>query len=388
MAIKNKKLFFSLFALYIAVMLIMCAIGTIPAGSNTWNKGAKIYFPYSEKTTGGQIEIKGSAYSKDGIENIELKIMPENKKVPIEREKIYYQGETILTLSTFSVNVSLEDGDHTLSVIVTDSAGTYEFDKLNFISDSHMSTIGFEMFSLQHIIALALVIILYIAILLLYKKYPTEKTKKAIYALISLCLVFCDISVKIWLLKNGVFKASYDGFLHMCDISGPFLMILFYMKDSKNRQRFFSLMFIWGVLGAAMALLTPEMRGNVFPSLYFMTFFIKHGAIVIGVLILGVIEKYRPKMKHLPIVMAISLVIVAIVYAINRLIVFLPPLEPGNYMFLSYPPTGGSAIDILVDIFGPSPYYIIGMVTLAFVLYTFMWAIYAVIEKVKSTKEK
>ena len=48
MSIKNKKLFFSLFALYIAVMLLMCAIGTIPAGSNTWSKGAKIYFPYSE----------------------------------------------------------------------------------------------------------------------------------------------------------------------------------------------------------------------------------------------------------------------------------------------------------------------------------------------------
>jgi len=388
MSIKNKKLFFSLFALYIAVMLLMCAIGTIPAGSNTWSKGAKIYFPYSEKATGGQIEVKGSAYSKDGIENIELRIMPENKELPIEREKIYYRGEIILTLSTFSVPVSLEDGEHTLSVIVTDSSGTYEFDKLIFTSDSHMSTSGFKMFSLQHIIALSLVIILYIVILLLYKKYPTEKTKNIIFALISLCLVFCDIAVKIWLLKNGVYKASYDGFLHMCDISGPFLIILFFMKDSKNRQIFFSLMFIWGVLGAAMALLTPEMRGNVFPSLYFMTFFIKHGAIVIGVLILGVIEKYTPKMKHLPIVIAISLVIVAIVYAINRLIVFLPPLEPGNYMFLSYPPTGGSAIDILVDIFGPSPYYIIGMVALAFVLYTFMWAIYAVIGKVKAIKKK
>ena len=89
-----------------------------------------------------------------------------------------------------------------------------------------MSTSGFKMFSLQHIIALSLVIILYIVILLLYKKYPTEKTKNIIYALISLCLVFCDIAVKIWLLKNGVYKASYDGFLHMCDISGPFLIIL------------------------------------------------------------------------------------------------------------------------------------------------------------------
>ena len=86
--------------------------------------------------------------------------------------------------------------------------------------------------------------------------------------------------------------------------------------------------------------------------------------------------------------MAISLAIVAVIYFINQLIVFIPPFEPGNYMFLSYPPTGGSALDILVQIFGPSPYYIIGMVVLALVLYTIMWAIYAGIDKIKSVKSK
>ena len=75
--------------------------------------------------------------------------------------------------------------------------------------------------------------------------------------------------------------------------------------------------------------------------------------------------------------------LVAFVYAINKLIVNLPPYEPGNYMFLSYPPTGGSALDILVKIFGPSPYYIVGMVLLTALLYTIMWGIYALIGKIK-----
>lgn len=385
MNIKNKKLFLTLFISFIVIMIALCVVGTIPKGNNTWDKGATIYFPYENHVVGNEFNIIGSAYSKEDIEDIKIIITPGDTEISVEQEKIYYKGEEILKLATFSAPIELEaDGQYTAEIIVTDAQGTYTFDKINFEYNSSIDTKGFEMFSTQHLITLGIVILAYIVTLLLYKKFPTDKTKNVIYLFIVLCIVACDILVKLWLIKNGVFKASYDVFLHMCDISGPFLILLFYMKDSPKRQRFFSLMYIWGVLGAAMALLTPEMRGNVFPSLYFMTFFIKHGVIVIGVLIIGVIEGYAPKMKHLPIVIAISLVIVAIVYFINRIIVAVPPFEPGNYMFLSYPPTGGSALDILVQIFGPSPNYIIGMVALAAVLYTFMWGIYAVINKVKN----
>lgn len=384
MNIKNKKLFFALFASFIVVMIALCVIGTIPKGNNTWDKGATIYFPYENHIVGNEFNFVGSAYSKDTIEDIKIVISPGDIVIDIEQEKIYHDGVEIIKLATFSSPAKLEDdGQYTASIFITDFTGTYEFDKINFEYNNNIDTNNFEMFSRQHFIALGIVVLTFIFVLILYKKLRTDKIKNIIYLLISLCIVGCDILVKLWLIKNNVFKASYDAFLHMCDISGPFLILLFYMKDSPKRQKFFSLMFIWGVLGAAMALLTPEMRGNVFPSMYFMTFFIKHGVIVIGVLIVGVIEGYTPKMKHLPVVILISLVIVAIIYFINRIIVAVPPFEPGNYMFLSYPPTGGSALDILVEIFGPSPYYIVGMVALAAVLYTLMWGIYAVLDKLK-----
>lgn len=389
MILKNKRIFYGLVIAYIIIMLAMCVIGAIPTGNNTWDKGAKIYFPYEKQIVGSEFNINGGAYSKDEIKSIELKIEPGNMTIPVEREKIFYEDEELMTLSSFTAPVSIDkDGDYKATVFVTNIIGTFEFDQIEFTVDKGIETKGFIMFSLQHVLSLLVVLAVYIVIILIYKKFPTDKNKNIIYAVISISIVLCDITIKLWLLKNGVFKASYDAFLHMCDISGPLLIILFFMKDSKNRRRIFSLMFIWGVLGAAMALLTPEMRGNVFPSFYYFNFFIKHGFIVIGVLIIGVIENYSPKMKHLPIVIATSLVIVAIIYGINRALVSIPPFEPGNYMFLSYPPTGGSAIDMLVDIFGPSPYYIIGMVVLAFVLYTLMWAGYAIGGKIKSGKNK
>ena len=272
MNIKNKKLFFTWFVLYIVIMIGFCVVGAIPKGRNTWQKGGKIYFPYQKQVVGNEFDLIGGAYSKDDIKNIEVRIVSGDISIPVEQEKIFYDGEEVFTLSTFKAPVRLSDeGEYTASIIVADSAGEYEFDEIKFTVDANLNTSSFEMFSNQHFISLLSVLVLYIVILVLYKKYPTDKTKNIIYAIITLCIILCDFAVKIWLIKNGVFKASYDAFLHMCDISGPFLILLFYMKDSKKRQKFFSLMFIWGVLGAAMALLTPEMRGNVFPSMYFLT---------------------------------------------------------------------------------------------------------------------
>ena len=391
MDIKNKKLFYSLFIGYIVLMIVLCVIGTIPKGSNTWEQGATFYFPYDDQVLGTEFNIKGSAYSKNDIESINIVIQPGDIIIPVEMERIIYNNEEILTLSTFSTPVSIEGyGDYSATIAMKDSGGIHEYDQVNFEVPKIIASGSreFKMFSLQHIISFLVVFIAYIIIFIMYKMYPNSKTKRIFYAFIALGIVICDIAVKLWLLKNGVFKASYDAFLHMCDISGPLLIILLFMKDSKNRQRLFSMMFIWGVLGAAMALLTPEMRGNVFPSLYFLTFFIKHGIIVIGVLIVGVIEQYRPRLRHLPIVIVISILIVGLIYGANRLLINIPPFEPGNYMFLSYPPTGGSALDILVKLFGPSPYYIVGMVLLAVILYTLMWVIYLAIEKLKTIKDR
>ncbi|MEX1376869.1 MAG: TIGR02206 family membrane protein [Eubacteriales bacterium] len=384
---KNKKIFSALLCAYIGIMILFCVIGTIPTGNNTWEQGATVYYPYNNTVfPHGSFHILGSVYSKGEVDSMEIHIEPGNDIIPITREKIYYRDEEILTLSTFDIPVKLDFDEYEATIVINDAMGEHEYDSVNFsvVKMALFSGTGsFQMFSAQHILALAAVIIAYLIILMYFRKKPNEKRKKTIYLFIAACIVLCDFAVKLWLLKNQAFKVSYDAFLHMCDISGPLLIILFFMEESQRRQKLFSLMIIWGLLGASMALLTPEMRGNVFPSLYFMTFFIKHGAIVIGVLIVGVMEKYSPKFKHLPIVLAVSGIIVAIIYGINQLIVFLPPFEAGNYMFLSYPPTGGSAIDILVQIFGPSPYYIIGMGVLAVVLYTFVWAIYWMAGKMK-----
>ncbi len=189
------------------------------------------------------------------------------------------------------------------------------------------------------------------------------------------------------MLSKGLLRASYDLILHMCDISGFLLPVLLFMKPGKVRVALFNLMFIWGLGGAVMALLTPEMGGYVFPSLYYFNFFIKHGMIVIGVLMAIFIDGLRPSLRKMPMAIGLSSIMVAVIYGLDRLAIFLPPYEPGNYMFLSYPPTGGSLIDLLVTIFGPSPYYIIGLVLVAVIVYTVLWVPFAIGGAIKHRKQ-
>jgi len=387
---KTMKAVKGIFFVYLAAMLIMCLVGAlVPAKDNTWERGATIYYPDSGAVVGQDFKVNGSVYSKEEIKSAELLFEPSEYSIPIEREKIVYDGETLLTLSTFKNAVSVpEDGDYRISVKIITDAEEMIIDTVDITVKDGTISKAFEMFSFDHIAALVVLCLIFAAMMLVYKKHPTEKTRITLFTIASASIILCDIILKIWMLNKGVFRGSYDMILHMCDISGFLAPVLLFMVSSKGRNKLYNMMFIWGLGGAVMALLTPEMGGYAFPSFYFFNFFLKHGMIVIGLLLVTFIDGLRPKLKELPIVMLISLGMVGVIYIINKLIVNIPPYEPGNYMFLSYPPTGGSAIDILVDIFGPAPMYIIGMAILAVIVFLVFWAPFAIEGSIKRAVEK
>ena len=196
-----------------------------------------------------------------------------------------------------------------------------------------------------------------------------------------------DIASRIWLISNGTFRASYDMALHMCDISGVMIPLFLFTKPGDFKEKMYNLMFVWGLGGALMALLTPEMGGYAFPSYYYFNFFIKHSMIIFGVLVATFFYDIRPKIKYLGWVMLVSTAILAVVYGIDRLMVFSPPFEPGNYMFLSFPPTGGWLIDLLVEIFAPSPYYIIGLEVVGVLVYIILWLPFLITSKIFKSKK-
>ncbi len=371
-----KKKFRIFVFVYIGLYIAACVMGaTLPAQGNTYMSGATIYFPKDNSIVSDDFSVNGSVYALKGVKSVRLII--ENKKeigeFDIKREEISYNGENLLTLSTFKDQIEfMNNGTYKMHIELKDLSGTfYVFPSKIITVDSEAPDTSFKMFGAQHIIPLLILSIIFALIFILYKN--KEKAHMTFAYICSLLIMTGDIASRIWLISNGTFRASYDMALHMCDISGVMIPLFLFMKPGKLRDKMYNLFFLWGLGGALMALLTPEMGGYAFPSYYYFNFFIKHSMIIFGVLIATVFFGMRPNIKYLGWVMAVSLVIVAAIYGINQLVALIPPYEPGNYMFLSYPPTGGSLIDMMVDIFGPSPYYIIGLVITGAVIYVALW---------------
>ena len=381
----DKKPFKILIAVYIIIYAAACIWGAaVPAQGNSYERGGTIYFPKEGSIVSGEFRVNGSIFAKDGVKSAYLVLdgAEGRKEYEISREKITYKGETLLTLSTFKNSIQADDGTYDVFIELTDAKGdTSVFPAKTITVDSGAKDTSFKMFGVQHVVPLAFLVILFALIFIFYKN--RQKTHAMFAYACSLLIIGGDIASRIWLISNGTFRASYDIALHMCDISGVMIPIFLFMKPGKLREKMYNLLFIWGLGGALMALLTPEMGGYAFPSYYYFNFFIKHSMIIFGVLIATFFYGMRPNIKLLGWVMIVSTAIVAVVYGIDQLVRILPPYEPGNYMFLSYPPTGGSLIDMLVDIFGPSPYYIIGLEIIGAVIYVILWLPFFIAEKIQ-----
>lgn len=386
---KKNKAFKIVIFVYIALYALACVWGAVvPAKGNSFERGATIYFPKDGSVVSGEFQVNGSVYALEGVKSARLILDDGSNQTAydIEREKIKHKGETLLTLSTFKNSVMALDGDYEVFIELTELDGTVnQFEAKTITVDSQASATSFTMFGIQHILPLSVLTVGFIAIFILFKK--REKSHMVFAYVCSLLIIVGDIASRIWLISNGTFRASYDMALHMCDISGVMIPIFLFMKPGALKEKMYNLLFIWGLGGALMALLTPEMGGYAFPSYYYFNFFIKHSMIIFGVLIATFFHGMRPKIKLLGWVMIVSTAIVAVIYGIDQLVRLLPPFEAGNYMFLSYPPTGGSMIDMLVDIFGPSPFYIIGLEILGVLIYIILWLPFFIAGRISKKKK-
>ena len=74
-------------------------------------------------------------------------------------------------------------------------------------------------------------------------------------------------------------------------------MIGIFLLQKKKNQMFFELPFYWGVGGATMALLTPDLT-EAWPDIEFFMFFYGHGQIILGIFFALAVLKHRPYLQN------------------------------------------------------------------------------------------
>jgi hypothetical integral membrane protein (TIGR02206 family) len=154
--------------------------------------------------------------------------------------------------------------------------------------------------------------------------------------------------------------------LHMCDLSEIFL-VWFLLGGPRL---LYTCAFFWGLAGATMAILTPDISHHDLDYIFFM---IGHGMIIVGIMYATIALGNRPYAKDIITVSLITaLVLLPIVYVINLILG-----EPANFWYLIAKPEGAS----LMDVFPDPPYHLLVTTPLAIALFYLIYMPYFIKDK-------
>ena len=226
----------------------------------------------------------------------------------------------------------------------------------------------FELFGTVHLITIAVIIVVSVLLPRTYKdKSINQKStmNKVIAAVIALHVIISPYK-DLYLLAN-----PYDWRetlpLHMCDLSEIFL-IWFLLGGPKI---LYLCAFFWGLGGASMAILTPDISHHDLDYIFFM---IGHGMIIVGIMYATVALGNRPYVNDILKVSAITaFILLPIVYIINILLG-----EPANFWYLVEKPGGAS----LMDMFPDPPYHLLYTTPIAIAVFYLIYLPYFIKDRV------
>ena len=227
----------------------------------------------------------------------------------------------------------------------------------------------FELFGTVHLITIATIIIVSIFLPRIYKNKSTEQ--KSIMTKIIAIIIAAHVIISPY--KDLVLLADpYDWRetlpLHMCDISEIFL-VWFFLGGPRI---LYSCAFFWGLGGAAMAILTPDV-GKI--DLDYIFFMIGHGMIIVAVMYATVALNNRPYAKDILKVSVITtFILLPVIYAINTILG-----EPANFWYLAAKPALGTS---LMDAFPEPPLHLIYAVPLTIAVFYLIYIPYFIKDRI------
>ena len=233
-----------------------------------------------------------------------------------------------------------------------------------------MNANPFILFGTTHIVTIIAITLISIFLPLIYKtksEYQKSIMTKAI-AFVIFCHVIISPYKDLYLLENPYNWREVLPF-HMCDLSEIFL--IFFLLGGPSIL--YKCAFFWGLAGATMAIITPDIE---FLDLDYAFFMIGHGMIIIGIMYATVALDNRPYAKDIVTVSLITaLILLPITYLINYILG-----EPANFWYLMQKPAGAS----LMDAFPEPPYHLLVTTPLAILMFCLIYIPYLVKDRAKS----
>jgi hypothetical integral membrane protein (TIGR02206 family) len=229
---------------------------------------------------------------------------------------------------------------------------------------------AFELFGTAHLLALALIVAICLLIILLHHHFNPLARRCTRWGLLAV-IYLGEISWHIWKLASGDWTIQGMLPLWLCSLtvwSMPLLLIL------RNRS-YYEWVYFMGLIGASQALLTPDLMIYGFPHFRFIEFIAVHGAIIIAVIYMTVVESFRPTWHSLPRTILITDLYWVFCWIINNRI-------GSNYLYTQ----GKLPTPSLLDYLGPWPWYLLSMEGIGIGLCLLLYLPFAIQDRVKAAK--
>jgi hypothetical integral membrane protein (TIGR02206 family) len=157
----------------------------------------------------------------------------------------------------------------------------------------------------------------------------------------------------------------------MCD----WATVVIVVAIASGNRRWFEVAYFWGIGGTLQAVLTPNLRFG-FPDPRFLSFFIAHSGIIVGVGFLMLTRKLRPYPMSI-----VRAFLWSEVYFVVALSVDL--LTGVNYGFLLHKPEAASLLTLLSDYW---PLYLFQMHLLALFFFALLYLPFAIYDWVRAAR--
>jgi hypothetical integral membrane protein (TIGR02206 family) len=226
----------------------------------------------------------------------------------------------------------------------------------------------FHVCSPSHLTVIFLTIALPIVLALIVHRTKSRALERSICFAISALLLINYIAYLIVARQFGV--AAWQKMLPMqlCD----WAMIVIIVALWTGSRRWLEIAYFWGIGGTLQAIITPNLQFG-FPDLRFISFFVAHSGIIIGIVFLMLIYGFRPR--------AIGILRTFAWTEVYFVIAFTTDLLTGeNYGFLLHKPEAASLLSFLSD---SRPLYLLEFHGLAFLFFTLLYSPFAIVDLVR-----
>ena len=226
----------------------------------------------------------------------------------------------------------------------------------------------FQAFGPSHLVVILLTIGLPFFLASVVHRTKSRFLERSICFAISALLLINYIAYLIVARRFGVTVWYRALPMQLCD----WAMFVIIVALWTGNRRWLELAYFWGIGGTLQAIITPNLRYG-FPDLRFISFFVAHSGIIIGIAFLMLIYGFRPSPKGVVRTFLWTEVYFVVAFTVDL-------LTGENYGFLLHKPEAASLLDFLSDSRLP---YLIEFHLLAWLFFALLYTPFAIVDLIR-----